>query len=241
MKIFKKILIVTSFVFFIMSMSTNAFASDDFVITTNGNASIEVAPNVATLTIGVETREATSKLALDKNSSIINNIVNYLNSIGISSDDYETLNFYTYPDYRYNDDGTSTVLGTYVSNSLQVKVRDFNLISDIINTSLELGANNISNIQYSVDDDDATYHEALQKAVVNAINKGYAMGNAVGKTDLTVTSITETSYNNSYGAYMSYGESSGTMNMGKGDTADVDVPVKPSTVTIYAEVQVTLE
>lgn len=240
MKMFKKIFILTSFVFFSMVLSTTAFANENYLVKVNGNASIEVAPNVANITIGVNTKEDTAKLALEKNSTIVNSIIDYLKSIGISSDDYNTANFYSYPDYKYNEDGTSTVTGTYVSNSIIVKVRDFNLVSDIINNATKLGANNISNIYYSVDDDDATYNKALQQAVQNAVKKGNAIGTALGKTNMTVTSVTESSYNDSVSSYAENSrlESADT---GGASNKSVPVPVKPSTVTVYAQVLVTME
>lgn len=241
MKFFGKLLIISSFAFFTMALSTNVFAAENYTVKTNGNASIEVEPDIATINIGVNTEESTADLALEKNSSIVNDITSYLKSIGISDDDYETANFYTYPKYKYNEDGTSTVIGNYVSNSIKVTIRDFDTISDIILNTTKLGANNISNVSFGLENDDIIYNQALQQAVKSAVNKGVAIGTSIGKTNLTVQSITETSYNRSTSILS--GSAAGKAAVMENSIADAEttVPIAPETIEIYAEVEITME
>ncbi|MFV0504325.1 MAG: SIMPL domain-containing protein [Lachnospirales bacterium] len=224
------ILLASAFVF---TIPASIYAAE---VVTNGEATVYVEPDIAKLSIGVTTEGENTTDAIADNNTKTNSVMEYLKSLGIKESDIETQYFYVNPRNKYDEStGESKIVGYTVNNTIQVTIRDFDIISNVINGSSEKGATNISSIDFDIENKDAYYSEALNLAVNNAIYKGKAIGATLGDKDLKVKNVSENS------SYAVTGNAKREMLASDDSASSADVPVSPSEVGIFAKVTVTME
>jgi uncharacterized protein YggE len=93
-------------------------------------------------------------------------------------------------DYSENADPTQ-ITGFEILNELQVTVRDTNMLGDLLDEAVDAGANNISGVTFSVDDQTAAVSEVRRLAVEDARTKAEELAAAAGLTLGPVVSIAE--------------------------------------------------
>lgn len=168
-------LIVVGAVGITMSSPVDAVASAESVskITVNGVGEIKLAPDMATISLGVETLNESLATAQKENSEGITNLINAIKDFGIKEEDIKTKNFYVYQRYDYSQG--EKFLGYQVSNYIDFKTKDVDNVGTIVNKLLESGANKFSGISFSIEDYESAYKLALEKALENAKNKASAI------------------------------------------------------------------
>jgi len=167
----------------------------DRTIQTNGEATIKVKPDVCSIYIGVRTENKDSKQAQKENTEKMNKVLDFLKKSGLDEKDIKTTSYNLTPSYGYDSEkGVSFINGYIVENTVNVKIRDFSKIGEILSGASEAGANNIYNISYELSDKDAAYKEALKLAVKNSEEKAKAMLSYFDvKTKISPKQITEQS------------------------------------------------
>ena len=110
----------------------------------------------------------------------MNGIIDSLkNEFEIKSDDLQTSQYRINPRYQY-DDGRRSIVGYEVTQSLTVKVRDFDKIGNVISKAGDLGANSVNGPNFIVDDPEAYKAEAREKAIASAKEKAETLADQVG-------------------------------------------------------------
>ena len=96
------------------------------LITVSGNGELQVAPDVAYINVGIETRAATAKEAQAKNANQFAAMEKVLyDTYKMAKKDVKTVGFYVQPEYKYNEkDGTSKVTGYVATHTVQITSRD---------------------------------------------------------------------------------------------------------------------
>lgn len=152
-------------------------------------------PDVATLQIGVQTRNADPKAAVNANTAQANAIIEALKALGIDAKDLQTSNFSVsaQPDI---DLATGQSKGTFtyvVDNTLTVTVRQIAKLGDVLSGAVAAGANNIYGISFNVSDPVQLQAQAREKAMADAKARAEALAKAAGVTLGAPTSISELS------------------------------------------------
>ena len=160
-------------------------------ITVDGQGTIKVLPDIATVTLGVTTSDSDAKRAQDKNSSTMSAVIAAMKAQGVADKDITTAYYYLNPDYNYSGDKNPTLSGYTVSNSVTVTLRDVNATGKILDAGISAGANNANSITFSLADSSAYYSQALQMAVKNAKVKAGAIAAALGVTIGNPVEVTE--------------------------------------------------
>ena len=98
---------------------------------------------------------------------------------GIAEEDIETgyLNINEVRDYSKN---TSKVVGYEVYHTVNVKVRDMDVLGSLISEAVAAGASDVSGPKYSIEDDSEAYLQALGMAVESAGAKARAIAAGAG-------------------------------------------------------------
>lgn len=175
-----------------------------------GVGKVTVKPDIAILNLGVKTvNEPTAKLALDKNTQAINEIINQLTGKGINPDDIQT-SFYNLSPV-YNTPGTQ-VIGYTVDQQLTIKIRDIQnkgekKIGEIIEIATNNGANQVNSINYDYFEIDKikqqariiAINDAQKKAVELSQQTGIKLGKIVGWWENYVTNPAEAFLGSDYG------------------------------------------
>ncbi len=166
-------------------------------VTVVGRGSVYVKPDVARVSIGVETSADTVSQAVDENEAQMKAILAALKQVGIEEKDIQTMNFSIYLE-RYPEPTPSAEPATgepkplyRVSNMVNVTVRDLESVGDVLDAVIEAGANNIWGISFSVDDPAAAEADARADAIEDARARAEALADLSGVTLGPVMSVSE--------------------------------------------------
>lgn len=141
-------------------------------ITVTGRGEIRAVPDVAVMSIGVETEAKTPSEALSENASRMTAVMAKLKDAGIAVKDLRTSQLGIRPVYadRQHQRPPKTV-GYRASNQLNVTLRDINRIGEILDQAVADGANTVNGPSFSVAEPEPLYQAARDAAVNDAIAK----------------------------------------------------------------------
>lgn len=171
--------------------------SNDNYISVSASSDIKIAPDVATINLGVESLKPTALEAEGDASERIDLITNKLIELGIEESQISTSNYSIYPSYNWKND-ERYLEGYNVYIMLSVSGVEIDKVADILSQSVKVGANTIDGVSYECSTYDEVYAEALSEAINIAKNKAEKMAEASGSSLGKVISITEGYQNTNY-------------------------------------------
>lgn len=151
-------------------------------ITVLGEHAIDVSPDVAYLTMAVETKAKTAEEAQKSNTEKMSNVFKKLKALGIDEKNIVTNNYNIYPDYEWTENEGQILKGYNVSNQIKVETTDLDKVSSILDVTVKEGVNRVSSVSFGVKDDvrSAKYQNALKEAVKDAEEKAKAIASVHG-------------------------------------------------------------
>jgi hypothetical protein len=141
-------------------------------------------PDLATIQIGVQTRDADAGRAVAQNNQQADAILAALKALGVEDKDLQTSNFSVNAQRDY-DPATGQQRDTityYVDNTLSVTVRDLNKLGEVLGKAVDAGANNVYGISFGVSDPAALEAEARAEAMADARARAEQLAQAAGVT-----------------------------------------------------------
>ncbi|MCH4187784.1 MAG: SIMPL domain-containing protein [Megasphaera sp.] len=213
---------------------TPAFAAtpEPGVINVTGYAQQEVAPDTAYITIGMESTDTDAQQARSKNNTVMNQVTSAIQSMGIAKTDMKTTNFNISPNYDTN--GRNKIVSYTVTNNLQIKITDLDMVSRIISKASNSGANTIQGIRFATEHADQIRDNLIKEAIANGRREAASAATAAGATLGRVKEINITGNSPSY-------ERSYTMNamrMSSKMIAD-SAPIETGTNTMSESIRMT--
>jgi hypothetical protein len=167
-------------------------------ITVVGQGSVRVEPDIANISIGVETMAETVSEAVAQNEVQMKAILAALEESGIPEKDIQTMNYSVYFERLAEPMPTDTSAessqpkGQYrVSNMVNVTVRDLEKVSTVLDATIEAGANNIWGVSFSLDKLETAQADARSKAMADAQARAEALAELSGVNLGPVMSISE--------------------------------------------------
>ena len=171
------------------SIEPSSFRS--FSVTAQGE--VTAIPDVAQFSFGVITQGGVDIASLQEtNIRKVNDAIAFVKLNGVEDKDIKTLNFRLEPRYQYfscpprllgsevEPCPPPEIAGYTVRQTVQVKVRDFNTIGDIISGVVENGANSVSQLSFTIDDTDVLQAQARDQAIQKARKKAEDIAKAGG-------------------------------------------------------------
>jgi uncharacterized protein YggE len=152
-------------------------------ITVDGEATLYVDPDHASMTLGVVTSGPTVSDALHQNSAKVNAVVAAIKTLGVKQSELQTSTFSIQPNHPRDKDGRilfDQVSGYEVTNSLTVTVSDLSKVGAIIDAAADAGANTSNNVIFEVSNREALLDKVRADAMRNAKRKADIMASAVG-------------------------------------------------------------
>jgi hypothetical protein len=140
-------------------------------ISVTGEGRVYADPDMAQIVIGVESRAPTAKEAASKNSGDMSEVMAVLKEMGIAEEDIQTVDYSIRAEMYYPEGEEPKVIGYVVTNAVQVKMRDLNLVGDLLDRVTEAGANNIYGITFTIEDPRPFQERAREIAVADARKK----------------------------------------------------------------------
>lgn len=157
-------------------LSAGVASADDSpprTISVTGSGSVQAAPDMANITIGVSTVAPTARAALDANNAQTTKMFAFLKSAGVADKDMQSTNLSfspQYRNYRPNENRQPEIIGYMVNNSVRVAVRKLASFGEVLDGVVTAGANNINGIGF-----DVSQRQTLTRtAAANAVKDGIA-------------------------------------------------------------------
>ena len=199
----------------------------------NGQGVVTVAPDTASVIVGVNIIEKTLSEAQAKATTQMTAVIDALKAAGIDEKDIQTVNYSVNILQNYDSNGNpATIEGFQVSNQVNVTVRDLAQLGTILDTVVGQGANAIYGISFFVNDPSAAASQARTLAVQDAKRKADELAAAAGMTVGRIISISET-----------YSPQPMPVDFARAEAQDAAaaVPIQAGTTAITVDVQVTYE
>lgn len=150
-------------------------------ISTSGSAVIRAEPDMATLTINVTVKEKEASAAKAQADKRVAQYFDFLKAQGIEKKDINAANISTSPDYVYDKEKEESVIRGYnASRSVTVKVHDLNKLNTLLDGALKSGLNDISAVEFGVNNPEKYREEARQKAISDAISQAKSVAKGFG-------------------------------------------------------------
>jgi uncharacterized protein YggE len=176
--------------------STGGYSPNE-TITVVGQGSVSVEPDIATVSLGVETTAGTIGEAVAENQDIMESILSAMEEVGIDSKDIQTMNYSIrldrYPEqFGRVESSVEEPQPMYrVSNMVNVTIRDLDSVGNVLDAVTEAGANDIWGINFSVDDPSQAQDQARANAIEDALARAGALAELNGVELGPVMSVTE--------------------------------------------------
>jgi uncharacterized protein len=155
-----------------------AFAATTLTLSAYGEA--RIAPDMATITLGVDTADPTAAQAMRDNAARMAQVVAALKSAGIESRDLQTSNLSLSPQYVYEQNRPARLTGYQASNQLTVRVTDLTRLGAVADAVVSAGANTISSIGFGLANPVSAENTARVAAVKALEDKASLYAQAVG-------------------------------------------------------------
>jgi len=149
-------------------------------ITVTGTGMVTLTPDIAYVSIGVETQDASAKDAMNENNTQAQAVITAIKGFGVDDKDIQTTNFSISPQQQYDNNGNPTGILYVVDNTVYVTVRDLTKLGDLLDATVTSGANNINSIQFDVADKADALSQARQAAVAEAKKQADELTSATG-------------------------------------------------------------
>lgn len=147
----------------------------------SGEGKVVAKPDMAKVQLSIVTDAPTSKAAQDENSKKSKAVTDYLKKQDIDDKDIKTTGYNIYPQYKYPQyGGQPTITGYQVNQSVEVKIRDLDKVSNILDGIVAAGTNQVNNLSFEIDEPEKLKAEAREKAIEDAKKKANELEGQLG-------------------------------------------------------------
>ncbi|HEV2531049.1 SIMPL domain-containing protein [Phenylobacterium sp.] len=152
---------------------------------------VKAAPDMATITLGVQTEAATAALALAANAEQMNRVMAALKRDGIAERDIRTAQLNVNPKYVYEQNQPPRLTGYDASNQVTVTVHDLKRLGQTVDAAVGAGATNVNSVAFGLSDPTAA-QDAARLAAVRALQaKAELYARALGHPVVRLVSLSE--------------------------------------------------
>jgi hypothetical protein len=152
-----------------------------YTISITGEGKVTATPDIARVTLGVQTEKAKVIDAQKDADAKMAKLNGEIKQLGVDEKDIQTSAYTIYPQYDYRD-GTQVLRGYQVNESVVVKLRGENLdkLGTLIEAAGRVGANQVGDLNFTIDDPEVLSQQARVKALENALSKANELAKVAG-------------------------------------------------------------
>jgi len=150
-------------------------------IEVSGNGQVQVAPDMATVEIAIETSAPTAADAAGSNGALAQKVRDAIRSKLGGKGMMWTGGYSLYPDYNEQPNGGKpSITGYRAENSITVQTSQLDVVGPVIDAAIAAGANRVNSLSYSLRDDSKARSDAIAKAARDAQAQAQALAGALG-------------------------------------------------------------
>lgn len=191
-------LITSSALLACLSAPTFAQAGDsEPTLSLSESATVQMAPDFATVSSGVVSRADTAQGAVRANAEAMSQVFAALRRAGVANDDMQTSQLSVspvYADRRQPNQVELTIIGYEARNQVSAKVRDTGRVGQVIDAMVSAGANNINGVTFGAEDTDDAMNAARRDAIAGLLAKAELFADAAGFELCGIRRMGETSF-----------------------------------------------
>ena len=159
------------------------------IIEASGEGTVNVAPDVATISLGVVTQAATAKEAAEENARQMTEVVQALTRLGVTGRDLRTQAVSLAPVTETRPNEAPRIRGYRASNQLEATTKNLALVAPMLDETVKAGANLAAGVTFGLSDPAAAQTSAVRQATREAQARATAMAEAIGKRITRVVEI----------------------------------------------------
>jgi uncharacterized protein YggE len=197
-------------------------------ISVTGSGQASQAPDVAVLTLGVDTQASQAAEAFNSNNTQMTHVIDALKSAGVAAKDIQTQALQLTPRYSQPPAGTSStreLIGYTATDTVLVHVRVISQTGQLIDAAVQAGSNRIEGISFEISDPATVLEQARQAAWTDALAKAKQLASLSGVQLGDVLTISDSSYT--------------PRPISPGISAAAVAPIQPGTQTMQVTLNVT--
>jgi len=207
-------------------------------ITVSDTGTIYAKPDLGLITASVITEAETVDKAMAENTEKMNAVISAVKEQGVEEKDLKTTSFNIYPRYEYQrveteiypyPPGKRVLVGYEVSQSLEVKIRDLTKIGSVIQVATDAGANEVSDLQLTIDKQDELKAQAREQAINKAKTKAEELAKQLGIKLVGISNFSESGVVPYYGLEKAIAPAG----LGGEETAQIETGENKIEVTVY--------
>jgi hypothetical protein len=160
-------------------------------VTVNGDSIVQAQPDTAILTISVVTQGKRALDAQQENAAKSDTVVRALKAIAGPGAEVKTSGYSLQPQRIYREGQPPTISGYEARNSVTVVLSDLTKVGAVIDAAGQAGANDISNIAFTLRQDRPARDEALRQATREAASKAQVIAQALGGRVARIVEVQE--------------------------------------------------
>lgn len=149
------------------------------MITVSGEASEDVAPDRAILSLSLASRDTDLSKAKRDNDQMVEKLVTIARDFKIPKEKIATSGMHIAPEYDY-DKGQRRFRGYMVSRSLQMTMDDLSIHERVLSAVVDAKIDQVNGVQFTLADQEAHAKTVRVKAVENARERASALAAAAG-------------------------------------------------------------
>lgn len=146
-----------------------------------GTGEVTTDPDRAEIQLGVQLTDSTVSRVQDRGNEIINTVTQNITKLGIDKSDIKTTNYSLYPTYDYRT-GAQKITGYSLNVNIQVTIKDFSKINQVVDTATADGANQIGGVSFTLSEAKRldVENQAREQAVKRAKEKAESLARISG-------------------------------------------------------------
>ena len=161
----------------------------------NGEGSVRNPPDIAYISVGVNTRGDQATTAAAENDRLMAAVLETVRARGIEQRDIRTsflnVNPYYEPGQPPHPQGSQKIAGYTAANSITITVRDLDRVGEVVTAALTAGANTVGSLRFDVRDPAALQQQARASAVRSARAAAERMAAEAGLRIVGIRNIEE--------------------------------------------------
>src|SRR5689334_13744627 len=156
-----------------------------------GDSIVQAQPDTAIISVAVVTQNRTAITAQQENAAKTDAVVRALKAAAGSGAEVKTSGYSLQPQRVYKEGQPPTITGYEARNSVTVTLSDLTKVGAVIDAAAQAGANDFSNIAFTLRQDRQARDRALSEATREAVSKAQVIASALGGRVVRIVEVQE--------------------------------------------------
>lgn len=174
-----------------LALAAPLAGAETATLTVTGEGRVEVAPDMARITLGLRAREATAEGALAAAAGQARAVLERLGAAGVAAEDLQTVAIRLDPVMVYAENAAPRIEGYEAGTTLAVRVRRLEGLGALLDLAVAGGAAEVGGIVFEVAEPQPLEDRARAEAVADARRRAGVIAQAAGLALGPVVEITE--------------------------------------------------